>query len=133
MRTLFYPLKETWDDLCKRPVMDTSGFESAVRDILHRVRSEGDKALRDYSEKFDHVKIADLKVTGDELNESEKAITPELKNAIIIAMENIKKFHESQLVDEEPVETTPGVKCWRKRVPVEKAGFYIPGGTAPLF
>jgi len=113
--------------------MDTSGFESAVRDILHMVRSKGDKALRDYSEKFDHVKITDLKVTGEELNESEKAITPELKNAIIIAMENIKKFHESQLVDEEPVETTPGVKCWRKRVPVEKAGLYIPGGTAPLF
>ena len=133
MRTLLYPLKDTWDDLCKRPVMDTSGFESAVRDILHRVRSEGDKALRDYSEKFDHVKITDLKVTGEELNESEKAITPELKNAIIIAMENIKKFHESQLVDEEPVETTHGVKCWRKRVPVEKAGLYIPGGTAPLF
>ena len=133
MRTLLYPLKETWDDLCKRPVMDTSGFESAVRDILHMVRSKGDKALRDYSEKFDHVKITDLKVTGEELNESEKAITPELKNAIIIAMENIKKFHESQLVDEEPVETTPGVKCWRKRVPVEKAGLYIPGGTAPLF
>jgi len=113
--------------------MDTSGFESAVRDILHMVRSKGDKALRDYSEKLDHVKITDLKVTGEELNESEKAITPELKNAIIIAMENIKKFHESQLVDEEPVETTPGVKCWRKRVPVEKAGLYIPGGTAPLF
>lgn len=133
MQTLLYPLKETWDDLCKRPVMDTSGFETAVRDILHRVRSEGDKALLDYSEKFDHVIITDLKVTEGELNESEKAVNPELKNAIFTAMENIKNFHESQLVNEEPVETTPGVKCWRKRVPVEKAGLYIPGGTAPLF
>jgi histidinol dehydrogenase len=133
MRTLLYPLKGTWDDLCKRPVMDTSGFDTAVRDILHRVKSEGDKALRDYSEKFDQVKITDLKVTEGELNGSEKDITPELKNAIITAMENIKKFHESQLVNEEPLETTPGVKCWRKRVPVEKAGLYIPGGTAPLF
>ena len=102
MRTILYPLKETWDDLCKRPVMDRSGFEAAVKDILHRVRTEGDKALRDYSEKFDHAKITDLKVTGDELNESEKAITPELQNAIITAMDNIKKFHESQLVNEEP-------------------------------
>ncbi len=133
MRTLFYPLKETWNDLCKRPLTDTSGFDTSVRAILNRVRSEGDEALRYYSEKFDSVKITDLKVTEGELNESEKAIKPELKNAIITAMENIKKFHESQLVDEEPVETTPGVKCWRKRVPVEKAGLYIPGGTAPLF
>ncbi len=133
MRTLFYPPKETWDDLCKRPVIDTSGFNTAVRIILNRVRSEGDEALRYYSEKFDSVKITDLKVDESEFNELEKAINPELKNAITTAMENIKKFHESQLVNEEPVETTPGVKCWRKRVPLEKAGLYIPGGTAPLF
>ena len=133
MRTLLYPLKETWDALCKRPVMDTSGFESEVKSIIGRVKSEGDKALFDYSEKFDHVTITGLKVTGTELDEAEKQVTQELKNAIRIAMKNIEKFHESQMVDEELVETTTGVKCWRKWVPVERPGLYIPGGTAPLF
>ena len=133
MKTLLYPLKETWDALCKRPVMDTSGFESEVKSIIGRVRFEGDKALRDYSEKFDHVTITGLKVTGTELDEAVKQVTQELKNAIGTAMKNIEKFHESLMADEEPVETTPGVKCWRRRVAIEKAGLYIPGGTAPLF
>ncbi len=133
MRTFFYPLKETWETLCRRPVTDTSGFDTAVKNILLKVRSKGDQALLDYAEKFDHVKITDLKVTERELAESEKAITPDLRNAIITAMGNIRKFHESQMNDDEVLETTPGVKCWRKRIPVERAGLYIPGGTAPLF
>jgi len=48
-------------------------------------------------------------------------------------MKNIERFHESLMTNEIPVETTPGVKCWRRGVAIEKAGLYIPGGTAPLF
>jgi histidinol dehydrogenase len=133
MQTIFYPLKETWKNLCKRPVMDTSGLNAAVTEILGRVKSEGDKALLDYSEKFDGVTLAGIKVTQTELYESEAIVPSELKKAINIAMDNIDKFHRSQLVTEEVIETVPGVKCWRRNVPVEKVGLYIPGGSAPLF
>ncbi|NMC37289.1 MAG: histidinol dehydrogenase [Bacteroidales bacterium] len=133
MKTYKYPPQEKWDELCRRPATDTSEFESGVRSIISRVRSEGDNALRDFSFEFDHVTIDNLKVTREELEESEKFIAPELKNAIRTAMENIKKFHEAQLSEGETVETMPGVKCRRKKVPVEKAGLYIPGGSAPLF
>jgi histidinol dehydrogenase len=133
MQTIFYPLKETWKNLCKRPVMETSGLNAAVTEILGRVKSEGDKALLDYSEKFDGVTLAGIKVTQTELYESEAIVPSELKKAINIAMDNIDKFHRSQLVTEEVIETVPGVKCWRRNVPVEKVGLYIPGGSAPLF
>jgi histidinol dehydrogenase len=133
MKTVFYPLKETWENLCKRPLMDTSGLNAAVTEILDRVKSEGDKALLDYSEKFDGVTLAGIKVTQTELYESEAIVPSELKKAINIAMDNIDKFHRSQLVTEEVIETVPGVKCWRRNVPVEKVGLYIPGGSAPLF
>jgi histidinol dehydrogenase len=133
MQTIFYPLKETWKNLCKRPVMDTSGLNAAVTEILGRVKSEGDKALLDYSEKFDGVTLAGIKVTQTELYESEAIVPSELKKAINIAMDNIDKFHRSQLVTEEVIETVPGVKCWRRNVPVEKVGLYVPGGSAPLF
>jgi histidinol dehydrogenase len=56
-----------------------------------------------------------------------------LKAAILQAKNNIEKFHRAQLVQEEETETMPGIRCWRKPVPIEKVGLYIPGGTAPLF
>jgi histidinol dehydrogenase len=133
MNTVFYPLKETWEDLCKRPVMDSSELNAAVLEILEKVRSEGDKALHDYSEKFDRVTLTGIKVTQTELYESAALIQSDLKTAINIANQNIEKFHKSQLVSEEVIETVPGVKCWRKNVPIEKVGLYVPGGTAPLF
>ena len=102
MRTILFPKKETWDALCRRPVRKKSELDSEVRDIIGKVRSEGDKALRDYSVKFDRVNISSLKVTPDELNEAEELVTPELKNAINTAMENIIKFHEVQIVKEKP-------------------------------
>jgi len=133
MKTIFNPLKETWEALCKRPVMDTSGLNTVVRNILDRVKSEGDIAVRNYEEKYDGVKLSELKVTQTELDESETLVSDELKNAINISRENIEKFHKSQLIREEVIEIVTGVKCWRKNVPVEKVGLYVPGGTAPLF
>ncbi len=91
------------------------------------------KLCSDYSEKFDGVTLAGIKVTQTELYESEAIVQSDLKRAINIAMENIDKFHRSQLVTEEVIETVPGVKCWRRNVPVEKVGLYVPGGSAPLF
>jgi len=133
MKTILFPLKESWDLLCKRPYRDDADIYSSVRNILDRVRSEGDKALLEFSKQFDGVTLSNIKVSDEELDGSEKSVPDELKNAIRIAGENIRKFHRTQLVQEPVVETVKGVKCWRRNIPVEKIGLYIPGGSAPLF
>ena len=133
MKTILYPLKETWDDLCKRPVMNTSNLDSAVRNILDRVKREGDKALSKYTLEFDMVSLSDFKVSDSEIDQSISSVSADLKKAIRIAGRNIEKFHRSQLIKEQAVETMPGIKCWRKNIPIENVGLYIPGGTAPLF
>jgi histidinol dehydrogenase len=79
------------------------------------------------------VRIRQLEVKEKEIRASEKALAPELKEAISQAARNIRRFHEGQLRQEAPVETMPGVTCWRKSVPIQSVGLYIPGGTAPLF
>jgi histidinol dehydrogenase len=133
MKTIVLPEKSDWDILCRRPSITKSDLEDQVREILRRVKSEKDKALYIYSEKFDGVNPGNLKVSSDEIQESERLVPEQIKRAIKTARENIEKFHAAQLFTETPVETFKGVRCWRKSVPIEKAGLYIPGGSAPLF
>lgn len=133
MKTLLYPSIEKWDQLCTRPEIDKADLDQSVRFILNRVKSDGDEALREYALKFDKISLIDLKVSQAEIDASAGKVPEKLKKAINVAKANIEKFHLSQLRDEDIVETTPGVKCWRKNKPVEKVGLYIPGGTAPLF
>jgi histidinol dehydrogenase len=74
-----------------------------------------------------------LNVSPDEIQRTREKIDSNLKNAINLAKSNIERFHASQQKGEGVVETTPGVTCWRKSVPIERIGLYIPGGSAPLF
>lgn len=133
MKTILNPATETWNGLCKRPSLNNSDLSDQVREILIRVRTEGDKALLQYNRQYDGAETDDLKVPDDEISRSEKFIPDDLKKAIAVAVSNIEKFHYSQLIVENPVEIQNGVTCWRKSVPVERAGLYVPGGTAPLF
>lgn len=133
MKTVYYPSRETWNDLCKRPLIDNSRLDKTVQEIISRIKTGGDKALREYTAKLDNVIIDDLKVSEAEINESEDTVPESLKEAIRLAAQNIEKFHRSQLINEQAVETVKGVICSRKSVPVEKVGLYIPGGSAPLF
>jgi len=133
MKTIDFPPVETWDELCLRPMKDNTKTDMAVKGILARIRTEGDKALRDYSAKFDGVVPDDFRVTTEELEGSLNSVPDDLKEAIGTARKNIWNFHKSQLVIEQALETMPGVKCWRKNVAVENVGLYIPGGSAPLF
>lgn len=133
MKTIILPEKGDWESLCKRPSIKRSDLEDKVRDILEKVKSDKDKAVHSFSEKFDGIKPGNLKVSPGELRESEHLITEEIKNAIDTARKNIEKFHSAQLITGTPVETFKGVSCWRKNVPIEKVGLYIPGGSAPLF
>ncbi len=133
IKILSNPPRESWKSLFRPALTEKAGLEDKVRNILNRVRSEGDYALLDYSEKYDGVRPSGLRVSPEEIREAGKYVPAELKEAINLARSNIEKFHASRLTEEPVIETTPGVKCWRKSIPVERAGIYIPGGTAPLF
>jgi histidinol dehydrogenase len=133
MKIIEYPLIESWLELCTRPSIDKNDLEDTVIGILKKVKAEKDAALFSFSVKFGGVCLNRLKVTGDEIAEAGKMLSDELKVSINIAKENIEKFHRSQFHNENPIETSPGVKCWRKNLPIEKVGLYIPGGSAPLF
>ena len=87
----------------------------------------------EYTAQFDKAKLSSLLVTDQEIEIAKSVISKELKDAIAVAKRNIEIFHKSQESQESIIETTAGVKCWRKSVGIEKVGLYIPGGSAPLF
>jgi histidinol dehydrogenase len=133
MKTIILPDKNKWETICQRPGMNKTDLDGVVRNIIDRVKSESDEAVLYFNRKFDGLAPGNLKVSSDELEKSYGQVPESLRNAINIAKGNIEKFHSAQMVTEPVVETTPGVRCWRKNVPVEKVGLYIPGGSAPLF
>jgi histidinol dehydrogenase len=133
MKEIKLPPKESWENLCKRPELPGNDLEKIVRDILNNVKANSDKAVKAYSEKFDGTSQGNLLVSSDEIAESVFRISQELMDAIIIARNNIEMFHSAQIIKEPVVETVKGVRCWRKSLPVERAGLYVPGGSAPLF
>ncbi len=133
MEIIRYPEPGTWADILKRPVYDNKLIYESVRKILTDVKENGDEALKKYSLKFDGVNLESFAVEREEINQSEKLISRELKHAILLAMVNIEKFHSSQKQKTRIINVVRGVKCWQKSVAVEKIGLYIPGGSAPLF
>lgn len=133
MEIIKYPTSGEWNKLIKRPALDVSSLFGTVQKVLDEVRTQGDEAVKKYGEQFDKVKISDLLVSETEINEAETLVDAELKEAILIAKNNIEKFHEAQKFNGNRIETTTGVTCWQKAVAIEKVGLYIPGGSAPLF
>lgn len=128
-----YPEKSQWQELLKRPVMNTESLFGTVQGIIDRVKAGGDEAVLQYEMQFDKVSLSALAVSSEEFDEAENLIDEELKAAIRLAAGNISAFHAAQRFVGKKVETQPGVICWQKAVPIEKVGLYIPGGTAPLF
>ncbi len=133
MKKILYPHKSDWAEILQRPVLNMHTLRDTVCGVLERVKSEGDKAVIEYEEQFDHVKLESLAVTEHEMKEAEKNVPIELKVAILLAQRNIYTFHKKQKFETKKVETMEGVTCWQKAVGIEKVGLYIPGGTAPLF
>jgi len=133
MKIIKYPEPGNWPEIIRRPAVDDEAFQSKVSAILKDIRQRGDAAAIEYTRQFDKVDLDSLKVSAEEFEEAEKICLPELKAAIRTAKENIEKFHQAQWESEQKIETMPGVTCWRKSVPIQKVGLYIPGGTAPLF
>lgn len=133
MKKIIHPDRKDWAEILKRPVLNMETLRGTVCEVLERVKSEGDKAVLEYEERFDKVKLESLAVTEAEMKEAEENVPIELKVAILLAQRNIYTFHKKQKFESKKVETMEGVTCWQKAVGIEKVGLYIPGGTAPLF
>ncbi len=133
MQRYINPTPEQWKDLTQRGSASYASLEPLAKEVFDNVAQNGDQALLAYTEKFDKVKLENFSVSTDEI-ESAKARVPEkLKVAIQKAKKNIDRFHRAQKTNEVKVETQKGVNCWQKKLPIEKVGLYIPGGSAPLF
>lgn len=133
MKIIKYPHISDYQEICSRPRIDTTTLNGVVNEVLSDIRQRGDDAVKAYELKFDHVELKEIRVTESEIEEAYRTIDCELRDAIQLAHDNIKAFHESQIYEGKKIETSPGVCCWQKSVAIEKVGLYIPGGTAPLF
>jgi histidinol dehydrogenase len=133
MKTLIYPTSSQILEAIRRPELAEQDLQNIVKSVFEDVRAEGDRAVVKYTLQFDKVLLTSLEVSESEFDEAELLLSDYLKAAIIQASKNIRAFHEKQLEESQIIETMPGVRCWRKSVPIERIGLYIPGGTAPLF
>lgn len=127
------PTKNTWQSLCERATTDDAIIDERVRDIIALVRKDGDKALRQLALNIDKVELTQIEVSQEEVVEAISLVNDDIKSAISTAISNIRTFHEAQKFQSVEVETSKGVKCFQKAVPIQRVGLYIPGGTAPLF
>ena len=133
MKIINQPSEEQLSKCLIRPGMNTEQLEGIVNNVFENVSIKGDAALLEYAERFDKVTLETLAVSREEINDAETFLSEELKSAIRTAYDNIKKFHEAQIMDDLKVVTMDGVICWQRSSPIESVGLYIPGGTAPLF
>ena len=118
----------------QRPAIGSSKtIQAAVDEIRELVLSQGDAALFQLNERFDKVKLTQLKVSKQQIAEAANRIAPPLKQAIQTAQRNIATFHQAQKPQHVDLETQAGVRCQVLTRPINKVGLYIPGGSAPLF
>lgn len=127
------PLIQTWSSILKRPALNLDSLEATVSGIFQEVEDRGDEAINGFTRKFDGVAMDSFQVSEAEIREAISEVSTELKEAISLAKANIEKFHAAQRTEKVLIETSPGVKCWQEKKPIQKVGLYIPGGTAPLF
>ena len=133
MRKILNPKAESWDEIIKRPSVNHENLLALVSEVFDEIQKVGDKAIFDYTKRFDQIQIENLNVTENEISQANKSVPKKLKNAIKQAKKNIEIFHKSQKTKTIKVETTKGVVCWQKKYGIDKVGLYIPGGSAPLF
>lgn len=128
MKKYFNPLPEEWEKLCARASNQDAEKQKVCIDIITNIKERGDDALRGYNLKFDNYS-QELYLPVDQ---DFALLAPDFIQAVQMALGNIKKFHQIDLSNE-VTETAPGIKCWRKYLPIERVGFYVPGGNALLF
>ena len=133
MKQYINPSSKEWTHLLERPNASSSDLEVVVEEVFEQVKAKGDKAIKEYTQKFDKVSIQHISVTKIEIQLAENNVADKLKEAIQRAKQNIEVFHSAQKTPEIRIETEPGVNCWQEKKAIEKVGLYIPGGSAPLF
>ena len=111
-------------------VENTVNVEAVVAEIIANVRKNGDKALYEYCEKFDRAKLDSLQVTQDEISEAVASVDPKFLEILRRAAANIRKFHEAQVRRSFIINDEAGIVMGQKIIPVDRAGLYVPGGTA---
>ena len=111
-------------------VVPTVDVAAIVSDIIQNVRQRGDAALYEYCEKFDKAKLTCLQVTPEEIAEARAAVEPRFIEILEQAAENIRAFHSQQVRQSFIVNNRPGIVMGQKVIPVDRAGLYVPGGTA---
>ena len=108
----------------------TVNVEAVVTDIIANVRQKGDAALYEYCEKFDKATLTALQVTKEEIDEAVAAVEPKFLEILRKAAENIRAFHSRQVRNSFVINESGGVVIGQKIIPVDRAGLYVPGGTA---
>lgn len=135
MRTVVWQSlsEEQQDAILERPaIAEGANITAAVADVIAKVRTQGDAALLELTEKFDRAKPESIRVPSKEINAASERLSAEMKQALEQAYSNIAKFHKAQKPQPIKVETQPGVMCEQVTRPIQKVGLYIPGGSAPL-
>lgn len=133
MKMYSNPNRKEWLNLTERPTESLADLQNTVLDIFKEIKQKGDVAIQKYTSLFDGVQLEHNCVSIQEINEAKDLVPTELKEAILVAKNNIEKFHTAQKTAKVKVETTVGVTCWQEKRPIQKIGLYIPGGSAPLF
>ena len=130
---MYIEFRDYDEALLRRPSGNNASVTEAVETIIRDVRERGDEALAEYARRFDGSDLDSLFVSRAEIEEAGSLLSDELKDAMWRAKENIEAFHRAEIPEGEHLEVCPGVTCWRRIVPIQRIGLYIPGGTAPLF
>ena len=115
--------------LC-RDIREEKNVDAIVDDIIKNVQENGDKALFEYSEKFDGATLTSLEVTADEIDAAYNSVSEEYRQTLAIASKNIEEFHRHQLHENFVITGEKGTVMGQRYTPIEKAGLYVPGGTA---
>lgn len=118
------------EEILNRDIRAEADVEAVVDGIIADVRARGDEALREYAKKFDSADLDSLLVTKAEIDEAFAAVGEDFLTTLRMAAANIRAFHEHQVHKDFVINDTPGVVLGQKYTPIEKAGVYVPGGTA---
>ncbi|MBR3405128.1 MAG: histidinol dehydrogenase [Firmicutes bacterium] len=123
--------REGWEKLI--PVRSQFEYEEvnqAVRTILENVQTRKDEAIKEYNLRFDHADTPNLEVSKEEIQAAYERIPAELREVLVKAERNIRRFHEKQIANDFVIEEENGSLIGQRVMPIEKVGLYVPGGTA---
>ncbi len=109
---------------------ESADVSAAVSEIIDSVKARGDEAIFEYSLRFDGAKLSSLEVSEAEIDEAMSSVSPRLIEVMTRAAENIRKFHSAQVRQSFVINDEDGIVMGQKIIPIDRAGLYVPGGTA---